>query len=478
MRRMEPKYAFPPEEFSVIDEDDGENNGNTPFLARGGGETDNGPRNQRDSNRMSRPRRLDNPSGSSWVDRNSEYAGNSREERDFNRNSYDKSSFADRRDRGSANRNDNYMDRRSRNNGGPSYRLRDLSSGRGRDRDRRMGDRRMGDPGSSEGPKTFRQDFRGTRVFVQGLPLDVAWQELKDHFRLAGEVVFASVSADPVTGASKGHGVVQYETTDMAKNAIAIMRDHPLNGHTLFVREDVQVNHSGAQLQSQEPKKKGPTPPTMWKCANDENAAILSEDQIKNIRALIKARDDARFRKQYEASDNMRQELKDVYGVHLHDRFKMWWVTLDGKPPQRIRDAEGPGNWDRPKEWRQIPTIPEKDASVDPNLVNGLLKQRDIARKEKDFSTADALFAEARDSPDGDLSLLINDDARTWRVWSKDPPPRNSKEKVHPGRECLDIITEYAPEKVYEVVKLLNKFPGREYHLLRKLKKLYLAKAD
>jgi len=467
--RIGPRNALPPEEFSVIDNYEDDDTGKAPFLGRGERETDDGPGNQNNSNRDNRPRRFDNLSGSSWMDRNSEFNGNGREERDSNRNFNDKSPFADRRSRGSANRNDNFMGRRNRNDGGPSDRRRDRFSGQGGDRERRMGDR-----GFSDGPKTFRQDFRGTRVFVQGLPLDVSWQALKDHFRLAGEVVFASVSADPVTGESKGHGVVQYETTDMAKNAIAIMRDHPLNGHSLFVREDMQENHSGAQLQNREPKKKGPTPPTMWKCANDENAVILSEDEVKNIMALIKARDDARFRKQYEASDSMRQELKDVYGVYLHDRLKMWWVTLDGKPPQSIRDAEGPGSWDGPKEWRQIPTIPEQDTCVDPNLVNALLKQRDIARKERDFSTADALLAEARDSPDGDLSLLINDDARTWRVWTNDPPPRRSKETNNPGQECIDIVTEYAPEKVDEIIMLLNKFPGREYNLLKKLKQRYV----
>eukprot|EP00339_Tiarina_fusa_P005832 CAMPEP_0117052736 /NCGR_PEP_ID=MMETSP0472-20121206/36455_1 /TAXON_ID=693140 ORGANISM="Tiarina fusus, Strain LIS" /NCGR_SAMPLE_ID=MMETSP0472 /ASSEMBLY_ACC=CAM_ASM_000603 /LENGTH=266 /DNA_ID=CAMNT_0004767481 /DNA_START=98 /DNA_END=894 /DNA_ORIENTATION=+ len=90
---------------------------------------------------------------------------------------------------------------------------------------------------NTEGPaKTFRQDFRGTRVFVQGIPPGIPWQDLKDHFRVAGDVVFASVSVDPATGESKGHGIVQFETTEMARNAIDVMRDHPLNGSQLYVR--------------------------------------------------------------------------------------------------------------------------------------------------------------------------------------------------------------------------------------------------
>lgn len=88
----------------------------------------------------------------------------------------------------------------------------------------------------NEDNTNFRQNFRGTRVFVTGLPDDVTWQVLKDHFRQAGEVVFASVSADMETGKSKGYGVVQYETTHEALKAIETMRDFPLNGSQLCKR--------------------------------------------------------------------------------------------------------------------------------------------------------------------------------------------------------------------------------------------------
>ena len=35
--------------------------------------------------------------------------------------------------------------------------------------------------------KTFREDFQGTRVFVDGIPKSASWQDVKDHFRLIGE---------------------------------------------------------------------------------------------------------------------------------------------------------------------------------------------------------------------------------------------------------------------------------------------------
>lgn len=335
--------------------------------------------------------------------------------------------------------------------------------------------------------RTFREDFRGTRVFVQGLPPQASWQDVKDHFRIAGSVVFASVSSDIKTGESKCCGIVQFETTEMAMTAMAIMRNHPMGGHELFVREDVQESKDGAQFASRTPQmKKGPTPPTKWKCADESNADHLSDDEIKSIRSLIKARDDARRRRQYDASDNLREELKQVYNVQLDDRLRMWWVSVDGKQvPQSIRDAKGDGRWGAPPAWRQIPSTPESDACVNPDLVNGLLAQRDIARREKDFATADALLLEARNSPDGDLSLRIHDESRTWRIWTDEPPPRpvdqqdsrprrQSPGRQSPAEQCLAIAEEFAPDRIEEIRVLLEKFEGREYQILKKLRQRYI----
>jgi hypothetical protein len=359
-----------------------------------------------------------------------------------------------------------------------------------------MNDRAIGADVNVENAN-FRQNFRGTRIFVTGLPDDVTWQTLKDHFRQAGEVVFASVSADMETGKSKGYGVVQYETTHEALKAIEIMREFPLNGSQLCkfrvvfarhcfdlsnihawvvdVRPDVQEKQGKELGTSSSKGARGPTPPTKWKCANEENISMLSESERKAIVSLIKARDDARRRRQYNASDTMREELKMRYNVHLDDRLKMWWSAVDGNQvPQSIHEIKGEGRWGEQKPWRQIPTTPENDACVDPDLVNGLLTQRDIARREKDFRTADVLLEQARNSPSGDLFLRIHDESRTWRIWTSDPPPKEVKHRKGPAEQCLELLEKFAPHKVDEMKALLEKFPGREYNILKKLKQLYL----
>lgn len=333
---------------------------------------------------------------------------------------------------------------------------------------------------TSTNNKSFRQDFRGTRVFVQGLPPHCTWQTLKDHFKIAGNVVFASVSTDQATGQSKGHGIVQYETTDEANNAIRMMRSFPLEANVLYVREDVQDTVAEQPWSSQSAKAKGPTPPSKWKCANAEDS-ILEESTVKIIQQLLKARDQARRRRNYEASDSMREELRQTHNVQLDDRLSLWWIGTAA--PVMIQDINGDGRWgDRTTEWRQIPTTLESDACVDPALVEGLLKQRDIARREKDFSTADMLLEQARNAPDGDLYLRIHDESRTWRIWTDEAPKRpvrhdtnnEDTESASPSSQCISICQEHAPEKVDEVTLLLEKFPGREYNILKKLKQRYL----
>ena len=103
--------------------------------------------------------------------------------------------------------------------------------------------------------------------------------QLKDHFKVAGEVVFASVSIDRQTGQSKQCGIVQYETPAMAQNAIREMRNHPLDGAKVYVREDVQETRQGGGAMGRNDRsrpdswgnERNDKPPQEWKRANDKN---------------------------------------------------------------------------------------------------------------------------------------------------------------------------------------------------------------
>ncbi|KAJ9100648.1 hypothetical protein QFC21_003693 [Naganishia friedmannii] len=67
--------------------------------------------------------------------------------------------------------------------------------------------------GPAHNPTEYKQ------LFIGNLPLTATWQDMKDLFREAGNVVRADVSLYP-NGAPKGTGIVVYETHADAKNAV------------------------------------------------------------------------------------------------------------------------------------------------------------------------------------------------------------------------------------------------------------------
>jgi RNA recognition motif-containing protein len=79
---------------------------------------------------------------------------------------------------------------------------------------------------------------KNCRVYVGNLAWDVSWQDLKDHFKDAGlDVKLANVMAGP-DGRSKGCGIVEFMTPEMAQKAVLTMNDTDFNGRQIFVRED------------------------------------------------------------------------------------------------------------------------------------------------------------------------------------------------------------------------------------------------
>jgi len=82
-----------------------------------------------------------------------------------------------------------------------------------------------------------RKGVQANRLFIGNLPYKVSWQDLKDHMRGAGEVVYATVLNDG-RGRSRGCGIVEYATHEQAVGAIAKFHDTPFGERNIFVRED------------------------------------------------------------------------------------------------------------------------------------------------------------------------------------------------------------------------------------------------
>ncbi|KAK3253069.1 hypothetical protein CYMTET_37661 [Cymbomonas tetramitiformis] len=102
-----------------------------------------------------------------------------------------------------------------------------------------------GRPGKNpRGQKRIREDDGpirvGRRCYVGNLSFKTTWQDLKDHFRQAGQVVYADVmrEGNSSNGRSRGCGIVEFETAEEAANAINTLNDVECDGRPLFVRED------------------------------------------------------------------------------------------------------------------------------------------------------------------------------------------------------------------------------------------------
>lgn len=97
---------------------------------------------------------------------------------------------------------------------------------------------------SSGGARVSGGEKQSCRVYVGNLSWEVAWQDLKDHMREAGEVVHAEVMTE-AGGRSKGCGIVEYATPEEAKEACTTLSDTELKGRMIFVREDRETSSGG-----------------------------------------------------------------------------------------------------------------------------------------------------------------------------------------------------------------------------------------
>ena len=91
--------------------------------------------------------------------------------------------------------------------------------------------------GRGKGKGGGRPGGGGGAVYVGNLSWETSWQDLKDHFRAAGEVTHADVMMEH-DGRSKGCAIVRFASVHDAANAIRALHDSELQGRKIFVRED------------------------------------------------------------------------------------------------------------------------------------------------------------------------------------------------------------------------------------------------
>ena len=84
------------------------------------------------------------------------------------------------------------------------------------------------------------------RLYVHNLSWRVSWQDLKDHFRQAGEVVHTKILTEGGPGGrSKGCGIVEMASIDEAARAVEMLSDTNLDGRNILIREDREDRANG-----------------------------------------------------------------------------------------------------------------------------------------------------------------------------------------------------------------------------------------
>lgn len=137
------------------------------------------------------------------------------------------------------------------------------------------------------------QDAKNRRVYVGNLSWDVAWQDLKDHMRQAGEVIHAEVITE-YNGRSKGCGIVEFATEEAAQEAIKTLTDTELRGRMIFVREDRESSqgpHAPQRSQNVSVYVWNLSPETSWqdlkdhmrRAGNVDSATILTNAQGESV---------------------------------------------------------------------------------------------------------------------------------------------------------------------------------------------------
>jgi RNA recognition motif-containing protein len=76
------------------------------------------------------------------------------------------------------------------------------------------------------------------RLFINNLAWNVAWQDLKDHFKVCGDVVRADVALEEETGRSRGFGFVEFSSPEDAIEAVRRLNNSMLLAREIYVRED------------------------------------------------------------------------------------------------------------------------------------------------------------------------------------------------------------------------------------------------
>jgi len=185
----------------------------------------------------------------------------------------------------------------------------------------------------------------GTKVLVQGLPVGISHEELRDHFSGAGTVLFVgppwrrgctgqSICTD-TTNSSTEHSVaeVRYESPEDAQRAVEVLDGSELEGVKVSVMLDQTSKDGSKVLVTQLPAG------VQWQtvkdhCSQGGQVAYVKVRQPVNHGAP-KSSSGAEGEVRFESPSDTAVALKQLHGSWLGNR--QIWLTLDPSSKDQTR---------------------------------------------------------------------------------------------------------------------------------------------
>jgi cysteinyl-tRNA synthetase len=128
--------------------------------------------------------------------------------------------------------------------------------------------------------------------------------------------------------------------------------------------------------------------------SRDEGCKGSVDDMmLRRVNELLKERLEAKFDRDFQRADNLLDQLARDFGVSVNDGSKQW--RADGRSFERTYKRVG-----------------RAEESVDVARVEGLIRERQKARKERDYRSADFILDELLESH----GVVLDDQAWSWRV--------------------------------------------------------------
>jgi cysteinyl-tRNA synthetase len=170
-----------------------------------------------------------------------------------------------------------------------------------------------------------------------------------------------------------------------------------------------------------------------------EDGAIA--DLQKNIQSMVDERLAAKLSRDFETADAIRDELMDTYTVLVNDDMRMWSIGGVFNPP--------------PEPYKMSPYSPPLPEGIDAGRVAALVEERDAARLDRDFRTADDIKVGLQE----DYDIVINDKLKQWSVGGNFGPQQEEKTTTSTSRGCVYARSgggSVTPEDQAAIEQLLN----------------------